>query len=115
MELLDSVTLELNSLRTIYDKLYMQYKDTLNGGLKKMLEVAVSISDSESKKLQCEAIMETFSLTEKELKNYLLVVKIERMYNNFSRDLSDIVEIILEDDSLFRDFSSEIVRCRTLS
>ena len=96
------------SFDNILSSLTSRYGNTLKGALLKMLEVTVSLKDDESKKLQCEAIKETFNLTDEELNDYLLIVKIKKMYQTLEEDLEMILEMISDDESLYNDLSEEI-------
>ena len=92
----------------ILNSLTSRYSDILKGALLKMLDVAVSLSDEESKKLQCEAIKETFNLSNKQLNDYLLIVKIKKMYQSLQEDLEAILDMIKEDERLCKD-SADVI------
>jgi len=85
---------EFSSLEKIYNSLMVNYKDTLKGSLRKMFEVLFFLKDDDGKRLQCEAIMETFNLSEKQLNDYLLIIRIEKMYSSLCSDLEGIIEMI---------------------
>ena len=92
----------------ILNSLTSRYSDILKGALLKMLDVAVSLSDEESKKLQCEAIKETFNLSNKQLNDYLLIVKIKKMYQSLQEDLEAILDMIKDDERLCED-SADVI------
>lgn len=93
----------------ILNSLTSRYSDILKGALLKMLDVAVSLNDDESKRLQCEAIKETFNLTDKQLNDYLLIVKIKKMYQSLQEDLEVILDMIKEDERLCED-SADVIK-----
>lgn len=96
------------SFDKILNSLTSRYSDILKGALLKMLDVAVSLNDDESKRLQCEAIKETFNLSNKQLNDYLLIVKIKKMYQSLQEDLEAILDMIKEDERLCED-SADVI------
>lgn len=96
------------SFEKIYLNLISRYSETLKGTLRKMLEVAITLKDDESKRLQYEAIKETFNLNDKELTDYLLIVRIEKMYMDMNQELDIILEMISEDKDLYSELEDEI-------
>lgn len=97
-----------DALKNIYIKLMEKYKGKLNDSLVNMIRIAINDSNSDSRRLQLEAIKESFNLSDKELNKYVTILRIESMYINMCNELEAILELVSNDEDLISDLSEEI-------
>lgn len=102
-----------DALKNIYIKLMEKYKGKLNDSLVNMIRLAINDSNSDSRILQLDAIKESFNLSDKELNQYVTILRIESMYINMCNELEVILDLVTNDEDLINDLGEEIKEIET--
>jgi len=98
----------------LYFRLIEKYNINLTLELKNAIKIILAEQDENNKKMLIEQIKEVFKLSDKQLEEYMQVVKMEILYITIVDDLNAIIELVSENSSLFGEMNEEILEIESL-
>jgi len=103
-----------NKIEGIYVHLIQKYNKEITTNMKNAIKIILSEKDIDNRNMLINQVKDIYQLTDKQLEEYILVIKLELLYTIMMDNLSAISELLSENNDLFGDMEEEMLEINNM-
>ena len=103
-----------NKIKSIYIHLIKKYNKQITDNMKNAIKIILTEKDNDNRNMLITQVKNIYQLTDKQLEEYMLVIKLEMLYTIMMENLRTIHELLCENPDLFNDMTEEMLEINNM-